>query len=505
MLNGCNSPVLPLIHRAFQEGTVSGLSDSQLLQRFANERDEVAFEAIVARHGQLVLAVCRNLLRDANDVDDAFQATFLVLVRKARSIDVANSLAPWIYAVAHRTAARARANKTRRSRLERQEAMVQALVTPDDPDRHEIRPIVHVEVSRLPERYRAPIVLCYLQGMTHEAAAKQLGCPVGTVRSRLARGRGILGARLARRRLTLSGAIFGAALSLQSASAVVPSRLRRATVKAATRVAAGWAAAGGGLSAPVAALMEGVLRAMSMTRFVKISALALVSTGIVVASFGVHHSHAVAGDGEGTAGAKAGKLGATTSAPVRGQGQETSVVTYYIGDLIVPARRAGVGVETAGPRRVDMTPVIELLTSSVAPGTWKVNDPQGNALVHAKAGTPAVGSITPFFLSISLVVRHTREVHDQVANRLRQLRRLQAIQAGQPEEVDATTQPGQTAFPDTPEHPTRASEPSTSTISAPPKNTRETHLRSLVNELSTEVEALIRERDRLRADMNTAK
>jgi RNA polymerase sigma factor (sigma-70 family) len=182
----------------FGSGTLAGLTDGQLLERFATHPDEAgesAFAALLDRHGPMVLRVCGGLLRDLNDAEDAIQATFLVLARKARSLWVRDTIGPWLYGVAHRIAARALSDRARRRRHERAAAGLAATaIAPDDPD--DLVPLLHQEIGRLPESFRAPIVLCYLEGLTHDQAARRLGWPVGTVRSRLSRGRDRLRSRL---------------------------------------------------------------------------------------------------------------------------------------------------------------------------------------------------------------------------------------------------------------------------------------------------------------------
>ena len=182
------------------------MPDRQLLERFAHDRDasaDAAFEVLVRRHGPMVLRVCRNVLKDWNDAEDAFQATFIVLARRCGSIHKRDSVESWLFGVACRVAARARVEAARRRAVERRGASEAdaALGTPEDDeaDRLELGPIVQEEVRRLPEKYRAAVVLCYWEGLTQEQAAAQLGCPLGTVRSRLARARDLLRRRLARR------------------------------------------------------------------------------------------------------------------------------------------------------------------------------------------------------------------------------------------------------------------------------------------------------------------
>ena len=175
----------------FGVGATRNLTDGELLERFSLNRDEaggLAFEALVNRHGPMVMRTCRGVLRDPNDADDAFQATFLVLARKADSLWVASTIAPWLHGVACRIATRALSDRARRQRHEQRVALLTPSSTSHDgPD--DLNPVLHAEIERLPERFRSPIVLCYLEGLTHDQAAHQLAWPVGTVRSRLSRGR----------------------------------------------------------------------------------------------------------------------------------------------------------------------------------------------------------------------------------------------------------------------------------------------------------------------------
>ena len=230
--------VLNDIEVLFDCGTTAGLTDVQLLDRFLADggaSGEAAFTALVKRHGSMVLRVCRGELHNLHAAEDAFQATFLILARQARSIREAGSLASWLYGVARRVARRARTDATRRAARERRGGrMIEDLArhAPEPPD---LVPEVQEEVDRLPEKYRSPIVLCYLEGLTHEEAAFQLRVPVGTVKTRLSRGRERLRGRLIRR--GLAPALIASALAAPTRAAV-PVPLVDITVKAATRIVA---------------------------------------------------------------------------------------------------------------------------------------------------------------------------------------------------------------------------------------------------------------------------
>jgi len=235
MASGQFAAVYRQIGRLFSSGTVAGLSEGQLLDRFVARRDDAAFEAIVARHGPAVLAACRAILRDPNDVDDAFQAVFLVLVRRAGTLRDRESLGPWLYGVSRRVALRARAEAARRDRRRGDGPAPGSGPAALDFD---LRPAIHDEVGRLPATYRAAVVLCYLEGLTHEEAARQLGWPVGTVRGRLARARDLLRARLTRRGLALSSGALLSAIAAE-ADAAVPPGLGESTLAVARSSAPG--------------------------------------------------------------------------------------------------------------------------------------------------------------------------------------------------------------------------------------------------------------------------
>ena len=279
--------------RLFGEGTMTGASESQLLERFLLQRDEVAFEAIVRRHGPMVLAVCRRILADPNDVDDAFQATFLVLVKKAGSIRDQTVLGTWLHGVARRMAVRAQVNARRRRDREHggSEMTAWQARASGDPDRDEIRTVIDEEVTRLTEKYRTALVLCDLEGQTHEQAAAQLRCPVGTVKSRLARAREALRSRLVRRGLAPSAAILAASLTPEPATAVT-SEMMSSTIGAAIRLMAVRGIPAGAVSAAVAALVEQTLRGVSMNAL-KILGV-LTAAGLIVTSAGTFAYQAAA-------------------------------------------------------------------------------------------------------------------------------------------------------------------------------------------------------------------
>ena len=261
-------------------GSVGGLTDGQLLERFVNRRDaaEPAFAVLVERHGPMVWGVCRRILNDPNDAADAFQATFLVLVRKAGSVLVDDSLGRWLYGVSRKVATRARTTAARRSA--REGPGIETIASPNPaPDQAELLAKLDEEIGRLPERYRAAVVLCDLGNLSHEEAARQLGCAVGTVGSRLSRGRERLRDRLTRRGLAPSMGPPGVALSGKMAPSMA---LVDSTTRAALRLVAGDVALA---SATVSAMSKGIFQVMFLTKWKLVAALALLATsGLIVLS-----------------------------------------------------------------------------------------------------------------------------------------------------------------------------------------------------------------------------
>jgi RNA polymerase sigma factor (sigma-70 family) len=273
------SGVLHHLCRVLQDG--AGLTDGQLLEHHISRRDEAAFAALVRRHGPMVWGVCHRVLRNHHAAEDAFQATFLVLVRRAASIASRELLANWLYGVAHQTALKARATAIKRQQRETQVTeMPEPAVTQHD-RWHDLQPVLDEELSRLPDKYRGVIVLCDLEGKTRKEVARQLGCPEGTVASRLVRARTMLAKRLTQRGVVLSGGALAAVLSDRAVSAGVPNPVVESTIKAASLFAAGKAAATGAISVKVTALTEGVVKAMLFNKLKAAIAVVLI-LGLVV-------------------------------------------------------------------------------------------------------------------------------------------------------------------------------------------------------------------------------
>ena len=249
MANPALKTVLHSLRRLAEADSDRRETDRQLLERFLHERNEAAFAALVRRHSGLVLSACRRVLSDEADVEDAFQATFLVLLRKAKTVRWQASIGNWLFGVAHRIAVRARANALRR----RQREVEAASRRPDESPSGEMSwregvGLLHEELDRLPDTYRLPLLMCCLDGQTRDEAAQKLGCSVGALRGRLERGREMLRRRLLRRGLTLSGALLAALVDTPSTTSAAPAPLVQATLQAALS---------GHYERSIAALMQG--------------------------------------------------------------------------------------------------------------------------------------------------------------------------------------------------------------------------------------------------------
>jgi RNA polymerase sigma factor (sigma-70 family) len=255
------------------------VSDGELLRRFISQNDAAALELLVWRYQRLVFGICRRVLQDEHDAEDAFQATFLVLVRKARSVSRQEALGGWLYQVATRTALAARAARSRRTAHECSPGghNARSASQVDLPaERRELETVVDEEVSRLPERFRRAVVLCYLEGKTVDEAAHQLGWPRGTVASRLARARERLRIGLTRRGITLTVGTLAAGLSEVASVGARADGLVRRTGQAVAAFLAGHSAAGQELSRTIIALSEEVLRAMFLRKLTAGAAILVV-------------------------------------------------------------------------------------------------------------------------------------------------------------------------------------------------------------------------------------
>jgi RNA polymerase sigma factor (sigma-70 family) len=278
MANGKANKVIQQLRKAMLLRGGAGITDGQLLNCFLTQRDDAAFATLVKRHGPMVWGVCRRVLHHHHDAEDAFQATFLVLVRKAATVEPKEMVANWLYGVAYQTALKARSVSTRRKEREKQMVEMPEPSVEEPEMWHDLQPLLDQELSRLPDKYRVPIVLCDLEGKTRKEAARQLGWPEGTVAGRLATARKMLAGRLARRGVALSVGALAAVLSHNAASACAPPAVVSSTIQAATMLAAGQAA--GLISVKVAALTTGVVTTMLLNQL-KTATAVLLAVGIL--------------------------------------------------------------------------------------------------------------------------------------------------------------------------------------------------------------------------------
>jgi RNA polymerase sigma factor (sigma-70 family) len=267
--------IVEYIRRAVPPRNGAGASDRELLGEYVGRRDEAALSALVSRHGPMVWGVCRRVLGNHHDAEDAFQATFLVLVRKAASIASRDLLANWLYGVAYQTARKARATATKRKSREKQVMDMPDVAAREQDLWDDIQPVLDHELSRLPDAYRAVVILCDLQGKSRKEAARQLRCPEGTVMGRLARARAKLAQRLRQRGVVLSGGALAAVVSHRALAGVPPT-----VVSSTVKVASQFGAAGVVISGQVAALAEGVLKAMLFTKLKVATAIMVVAIAV---------------------------------------------------------------------------------------------------------------------------------------------------------------------------------------------------------------------------------
>lgn len=369
MADGNRGTAINQLRRLIGEESGCTLTDAQLVQSFVQRRDEASFEVLVWRHGTMVFNLCQRILHDKHEAEDAFQAVFLVLARKAGSIGKSEAVGSWLYKTAYRIALRLRAKMEKHGVAREAIDDVPAPPTTDNLLWRDLRPVLDEEINCLPEKYRAPFVLCYLQDHTNEEAAARLGCPKGTILSRLARGREWLRTRLTRRGLALSVAGLTAVLSENVAAAAAPAALIETTTKAALPFAAGKPVTGL-VSAAVVKLTEGVLHTMFLTKM-KLTATALVALAALVSGAGwlthealAQRQAAPAADREAAAQRRpeanpadiAGKVVAvakdgksiTIETPAAERGEEPKKTEIKIGDKTI-ATYSNVGPDGAKP------------------------------------------------------------------------------------------------------------------------------------------------------------
>jgi RNA polymerase sigma factor (sigma-70 family) len=285
MASGQLGNLMRFVRRLVHAPVGAERTDRQLLEQFAEQRDQAAFSELVARHGPMVFNVCRRVLDDVHAAEDAFQAAFLVLARKAASLHWHESVGNWLYETSFRTATKAKGDAARRRAREQQSAAVPRSEPMPELDWRELRAVLDQELSRLPSKYRSPLVLCYLEGKSNEEAARLLGWPVGTVSGRLARARDLLRDRLSRRGLALTVSSLSVALSRNALEAAVPPSLAASAVQSAVQFTASSATAGA-IAAPITLLAEGVLQAMFLHKL-KLAAGMVLLLGVFGTGLGV--------------------------------------------------------------------------------------------------------------------------------------------------------------------------------------------------------------------------
>ena len=267
------------IHRLFGDGTLAGLPDAELLKLYVGQRDDLAFEALVQRHGPMVMSVCRGILVDPNDADDAFQASFLLLARKAASLRISRALGGWLHRVAFRVALQVKSDAARRRDRERRAAELADTGSLSSTPWDDRIAILHEEIDRLPERYRQPIVLCHLEEMTYQQAASHLNWTEGSTQGRLRRARDLLKARLIRRGVTLVGA-GASALIVPNTTVAVSTAMLQATIRAARHFVLGEIAESGTVSMAAATLVDRTLRSMMIAKL-KIASVVALSVAVI--------------------------------------------------------------------------------------------------------------------------------------------------------------------------------------------------------------------------------
>lgn len=333
----------------------NGLSDAELLERYSRTTDEAAFELLLWRHGPMVYGVCRRMLRRAEDAEDAFQATFLALVRKAASVRRGASVGAWLYQVAYRVALRAR---NRAVACDKPVEELEAAPSSDDVDWRDLSPVLDEEVRRLPARYREPVVLCYLEGRTHAEAARELGCPKGTVAIRLLRARKLLRTRLTGRGVTLASGLPVVPFVPPAPAALVSGTLRTAF--------------GGPVPVRVTVLTEGVVRAMSLTRLKAIAALLLVTAGLMAAGT------ALVSRAEPPPAAPAAEPNQPAPRPTPREDREAvlaRVPALRDGQLLVIGMEIAPGEKVPADRRISATVVYLVTWDKTAWRRWQDGDP----------------------------------------------------------------------------------------------------------------------------------
>ncbi|HEX4611150.1 MAG TPA: RNA polymerase sigma factor, partial [Urbifossiella sp.] len=408
--------------------------DGKLLGLFIEHRDESAFAALVRRHGPMVWGVCRRIVGHHQDAEDAFQATFLVLARKAAVVRPRRMVANWLYGVANRTALKAKVMAGKRHAREKQMPHLPEAGAGRQESWAGLDRLIDRELATLPDKYRIAVVLCDLEGKKGKDAARQLKIPEGTLASRLRTGRVMLAKRLTRNGITLSGGALAAVISGHAVKAGVPAGLVSSTIQAAARTVSR-ASAAGAVSANVAALMEGVMKAMVLTKLKPVMAVVLVAGLIALGGVGTHH--AVGGpqvqgsDGEGgtpmtrlpSPGARDAVNPNTAAADARDAtakkdalraDKSKATVSYAVADLVVPIPDGDLNSPKNEAAKTKEDWLIRKITRTVSPASWE--------------GSGGTGTIQYSPRDMTLVVSNTARVQAQVRYLLETMRRVQDVQ-----------------------------------------------------------------------------
>jgi RNA polymerase sigma factor (sigma-70 family) len=437
------TPIIQHLRRAALAQYGPGMTDAQILESFLAVHDEAAFEALLRRHGSMVLGVCYRILRDHHAAEDAFQATFLVFARKASSVRPRDRIANWLHGVALRTALKARTMRAKTRGRERQVFQMPEPEATQNDHWDDVQAVLDEELARLPEFYRLPILLCDVEGKSIKEATRQLGWPQGTLAGRLARARKLLAKRLTQRGVTLSAGSLAAVLSAKAASACVSPALAVSTVKAAVAIAAGKALATGAISANVAALTEGVLKGMMLSKLKTVLAVLAVlgmcafGVGLLSRDTAVGQEIQAEREGEKPVNGQAAQRekSAAEAAPKADdekaqlttpyfpptkkaavQTEKAQTVSYPVADLVIPIH----GLDdplVLNKKEVDRTKedwLIGKIIRTVSPSSWKES-----------GGT---GTVQFYPLKMSLVVSNTPRVQAQVQYLLETMRRVQEVE-----------------------------------------------------------------------------
>jgi len=397
-------------------------SDGQLLDLFIEHQDEYAFAVLVQRHSTMVWGVCRRIVAHHQDAEDAFQATFLVLARKANSIRPREMVANWLFGVAHRTALKAKTMAAKRYTREKQ---VTAMPEPEaaGPGSWEnLESLIDQELANLPDKYRIAIVLCDLEGKKGKDVARQLKIPEGTLASRLRTGRVLLAKRLARHGVALSGGALATALAQNAAAASAPAVLLSSTIKAAALTAARKTVAAGLISANATALTEGAIRAMLLTKLKAVVTVLLVMSMVALGG-GLLSFQAANGqqlpsprrEGEPSTKQQIAPNPRDAANPTTDKERTVLKVAYSVADLVVPIDGLDVDLNSKKEdRKTKEDWLINKIIRTVSPSSWEV-----------AGGT---GTIRYFPHGMALVVNNTPRVQAQVQYLLETMRRVQDVQ-----------------------------------------------------------------------------